>query len=63
MLADDLRRAIKDLGETAYSLSAATGVSASVISRFLNGERDLRLETAGKIAAHLELELAPKRPQ
>jgi ribosome-binding protein aMBF1 (putative translation factor) len=49
-LADTLRQAILKSGRSAYSLQQETGVDASVITRFLHGERDLRLETAGKLA-------------
>jgi plasmid maintenance system antidote protein VapI len=47
-------------GKTAYQLSSETGVVASVISRFLSGERDIRLETAGKLAAAIGAELKTK---
>ena len=49
-LAEALRQAIIDSGFSAYALQKQTDVDASVITRFLNGERDLRLETAGRLA-------------
>ena len=62
-ISDQLRRAISKSGETYYALAQRTGVDAVVISRFVNGERDLRLETAAKLAAGLGLELLQrKRP-
>ena len=57
MLAETLRQAILDSGRSAYALQQETGVDASVITRFLNEERDLRLETAGKLADALGLKL------
>jgi len=56
-LAETLRKAIIDSGRSAYALQQETGVDASVISRFLHEERDLRLETAGKLAAALGMTL------
>ena len=56
-IVDQLRRAIKRSGETQYALSMATGVDQSVLSRFLKGERTIRLETAARLCKHLGLEL------
>ena len=54
-----LKAAISKSGLTHYALAALAGVTPSQIDRFMSGERDLRLESAGKIAAALGLELAP----
>ena len=62
MLADELKQAITDSGLTAYALAKRAGTSPDVITRFVSGERDLRLETAGKIAAALGLGLRPIDP-
>ena len=71
-LADQLREIIASRGLTAYGLGRDAGVDAGVIHRFLAGERDIRLETAGRIAAALGLRLvevagrrgkAPARPR
>lgn len=58
---DELRRAIRDSGESEYAIGRATGVSQSILSRFVNGERGISLETAAKLASYLELELRPRR--
>ena len=60
-LADQLRAAICESGLTHYRLAELSGVAAAVLSRFASGERDIRLETAGRIADVLGLELRPKR--
>ena len=60
-MADELRQAINDSGITHYRLAQETGVTAGVISRFMAGERDLRLETASKLADALGLELKLKK--
>lgn len=56
-IVEQLRRAILKSGESYYALAQRTGVDAVVISRFAAGERDLRLETAAKLAAGLGMEL------
>jgi transcriptional regulator with XRE-family HTH domain len=56
-IVDQLREAIEQSGLTAYRLSKETGVLESTLSRFLSGERDIRLETAAAIAEHLGLQL------
>ena len=61
MLADDLRRAIADSGLTPYAIAKQAEIRPEVVTRFVNGERDLYLETAGKIAAVLGLALRPVR--
>lgn len=57
----ELRRAIETNDKTIYAIAKGSGVSYGMITRFLSGERDLRLATAGKIAAHLGLHLAQKQ--
>jgi transcriptional regulator with XRE-family HTH domain len=52
-----LREIINGRDLTAYSLGKAAGVSASVVSRFLNRERGLTLETFDAIAGALGLRL------
>ena len=57
---EQLRKAIEKRDESYYALAKRAGVDAVVISRFVCGERDLRLETAAKLAAALGLELTVK---
>ena len=52
-LANELRQAINDSGLTHYAIGKASGVDTAVIDRFVSGERDIRLETAGRIAESL----------
>lgn len=59
-VADSLRKAIRDSGLSANALSQLTGVDQTLISRFLRG-KDMGIERASKIAAHLGLELKPKK--
>jgi len=55
-----LRTAIKQAGKTVYQIAKESGVAHPIILRFLSGERDIRLETAEKLAHALGLELRQK---
>ena len=59
-LARQLEAAIAATGQSLYSISQATGVAAPVLQRFVNGERGITLETAGKLASYLGLALLPE---
>lgn len=59
-----LRKAVKDDGRTHYALGKAAGVAPCVLDRFMlpaddPRHRDIRLETAARIAAALGLVLRP----
>lgn len=59
-----LRRAVKADGRTHYAIGQAAGVAPSTIDRFMHPaddprHRDIRLETAAKLAAALGLILVP----
>jgi ribosome-binding protein aMBF1 (putative translation factor) len=56
-LSFQLREAIQESGMSVYRIAKRAGVKHAVVARFLSGERDLRLETASKIAAVLSLSL------
>lgn len=67
-----LRAIIDDTGLTAYALGRDAGVDPGVVQRFLNEERDIRLETLDRLAEVLGLRLvetgrgrsrAPKTPR
>jgi plasmid maintenance system antidote protein VapI len=58
---DQLRRAMRDSGETEYAIAKATGVSQSVVNRFVSEERGISLATAAKLCSYLELELLRRR--
>jgi plasmid maintenance system antidote protein VapI len=59
-LSDSLRTAIAECGYSNYALSHLTGVSQSVLNRFVSGERDITLGTASKIAVVIGAELKTK---
>jgi hypothetical protein len=59
-IADQLRQAIRESGLTHYRIAKEAGIpKPDPIARFVSGERDLRLESAAKIARALGLELRP----
>ena len=62
-LARQLQGAIAATGQSLYSIAQASGVAAPVLQRFVNGERGITLETAGKLAAYLGLGLLPETRQ
>jgi len=56
-LQDVLKAAIRQTGKPLYRIAKESGVSQPIIYRFVSGERDIRLETADKLAAALGLRL------
>jgi transcriptional regulator with XRE-family HTH domain len=51
---------VQSLGLTAYAVGKRSGVSPTVVRRFLIGERDLKLETVEKVCKALDLVLTVK---
>ena len=56
-LAHQLRQLIESRGLTAYAVGQLADVDPGVVKRFLTGTRDIRLDTAGRIATALGLRL------
>jgi hypothetical protein len=59
-LGQQLQAAIAATGQSLYSIAQASGISAPVLQRFVNGQRGITLETAGKLAEYLGLGLLPQ---
>ena len=57
LLSESLKRAICDSEKTEYQIAKDAGVSQIVVSRFMTGERDIRMATADKLAEVLGLKL------
>lgn len=57
--ADALRSAIQASGLTVYAVAKRAGISQQVLSRWLSGERDIRLVTADKLAESLGIQGKP----
>jgi ribosome-binding protein aMBF1 (putative translation factor) len=62
-VSEALKRAIRKSELTVYEIARRARVSQIVISRFLSGERDIRMATADKLSRVLGLELVgiPRR--
>ena len=58
-LSEALKAAVRGSELTAYEIAKRAGISQIMISRFLSGERDIRLATADKLAGALGLKLIP----
>ena len=58
-LARQLQAALAATGQSLYAIAQASGVAGPVLQRFMNGERGITLETAGRLAAYLGLVLLP----
>jgi len=54
---EQLRRLMRDCGETRYSLSQKTGIDQSALSRFANGTRGLSMEATNRVFEVLDLEI------
>ena len=57
-LSQALRDALRTSDKSMYQIAKDAGVSQIVLSRFVSGERDIRMATADKLAATLGLTLA-----
>ena len=63
-LNDQLRRAIRKSGMSFSSIATATGLKERTLSRFVNAELDIYMDTALKIAAYFGMNFTPpKRPK
>lgn len=56
-LLDSLRRALDEADESRYRIAKGSGVAASQLSRFINGERGLSVESAERLANYLGFEI------
>lgn len=57
---DTLRKAVETCGQSRYAISKATGVPASVLSRFVASGRGLRSENIDRLSDYLGLRLMEK---
>ena len=57
-LSQALKDALRASDKSVYQIAQEAGVSQIVVSRFLSGERDIRMATADKLAEALGLKLA-----
>jgi hypothetical protein len=55
-----LRTAIRESSRSVYQICKEAGVSQIVVSRFLSGERDIRLATADRLAHAVGMEIVKR---
>ena len=60
-LITSLQQAIARSGQSLYAVAKGSGADYSVLLRFMADERDIRLETASRVADYLGLELRSAR--
>ena len=58
---DTIRAAIESLPISRHQVSLDTGISESLLSRFVNGTRGLSTESVDLLCEYLDLELVPKQ--
>lgn len=56
-LLDAIRRAVEASGQTRYRIAKESGVSAGQLSRLVNGERGMTVDTIERLADHLGLRI------
>ena len=56
-LQNDIRRAIRQSGQSRYRIALGAGVDHATMSRFINRKRDLTLDSIMRILDYLGMEL------
>jgi len=56
-LTSALKKALKQCRKSRYQIAKESGISPILLSRFLSGQRDIRLATADRLASVLGLKL------
>jgi transcriptional regulator with XRE-family HTH domain len=59
-LVDAIRRAVEASEKTRYRIAKESGVSAGQLSRLVNGERAMTVDTIERLADYLGLEITIK---
>jgi hypothetical protein len=59
-ISDALRGAIQSSSKSVYQICKEAGISQIVVSRFLSGQRDIRLATADRLAKALGIAVLSK---
>lgn len=57
-LVDAIRRAVEESGKTRYRIAKESGVSAGQLSRLVNGERGMTVDTIERLADYLGLRIS-----
>ena len=57
-VSEQLKKAILSSKKTRYAIAVGSGIDHAVLRRFLKGERDIKLQTADKLAEYFGLKLS-----
>lgn len=60
MLVDQLRLLVAHADVSRYSISKATGIDQSVLSRFVHGEAGMSIDSINRLGEFFDLELRPR---
>lgn len=58
---EQLRRAIRESGESQLSIAQGTGIDQPNLNKFVAGKRSISLESAAAICAYLKLDLVSRK--
>ena len=56
-IVNQLRQALIKSGQTEYAIAKGSGVSQSIVNRFVRDQRGISLETASSLCSYLKLDL------
>jgi DNA-binding Xre family transcriptional regulator len=62
-VSEQLRRAVRKSDVSRYAICKAIGIDQATMSRFMSGERGLRLECIDQLCEFLNLELIARKPR
>jgi plasmid maintenance system antidote protein VapI len=62
-ISEAIRAALEDSESSRYAIARECGVSESVLSRFVRGERGLTLDTVDRLAKVLGLTIVVNKPK
>ncbi len=62
-LSDQIRKAVATCGESRYSISKATGIDQSQLSRFVAGKQWLSEGSFDRLAEHVGIKVAADRQE
>jgi len=60
-LSEQIRAAIEAAGVTRYRISKDTGISESMVSKFMSGDRGLSMEYLDVLGEYLELDVVRRQ--
>jgi hypothetical protein len=62
-LADQLRQAVLNCGQSQYAVCKATGIDKTALFRFVTGERGVSMEVMNTLGEYLGLRIVADKPR